>query len=106
MIEYKQIVIRHDHQYLFNDFSLRIQEREKVLFYGKSGSGKTTLLKLVLGFELPDSGTVLYRGQEITSKNIWKIRQEIAYLPQDVSIGRGKVIDLINTYTKLFHVSQ
>lgn len=51
MIEYKHLVVRYNNQYVFSDFSLSIQEQEKVLFSGRSGSGKTTLLKLLLGFE-------------------------------------------------------
>jgi sulfate/thiosulfate transport system ATP-binding protein len=34
---------------------------------GPSGSGKTTLLRIIAGLEVPDAGTVLYDGQDVTA---------------------------------------
>ena len=36
-----------------------------VAVVGQSGSGKTTLARMILGFEKPTTGRVLYRGQDI-----------------------------------------
>ncbi|WP_281977131.1 ATP-binding cassette domain-containing protein [Pseudorhizobium flavum] len=36
---------------------------------GPSGAGKSTLLNLVAGFEVPDSGRVLFNGQDLTSRH-------------------------------------
>src|SRR5581483_6962080 len=40
---------------------------EAVAVVGRSGSGKSTLLNLISGIDRPDSGTVVYDGQEITA---------------------------------------
>jgi sulfate transport system ATP-binding protein len=36
---------------------------------GPSGSGKTTLLRIIAGLEVADSGTVLYRDQDVTRRS-------------------------------------
>jgi spermidine/putrescine ABC transporter ATP-binding subunit len=45
---------------------LDVAEGEFLTILGPSGSGKTTLLKTVAGFEIPDEGTVLLGGEDIT----------------------------------------
>lgn len=43
---------------LFNNFSILIGKRQRVVLVGKNGSGKTTLIKLILGQIRPDSGEI------------------------------------------------
>ncbi len=44
---------------LFQDISFNINEGDKIAIVAKNGSGKSTLLKIILGKEIPDSGSVL-----------------------------------------------
>ncbi len=46
--------------------SIDLQEGELLGIIGPNGSGKTTLVNLITGFVRSDSGTVLYRGRDIT----------------------------------------
>uniref|UniRef100_B8DMP9 ABC transporter related n=1 Tax=Nitratidesulfovibrio vulgaris (strain DSM 19637 / Miyazaki F) TaxID=883 RepID=B8DMP9_NITV9 len=46
--------------------SLRVSPGEFVAVAGRSGSGKSTLLNVLASLTLPDSGTVLFDGQDIT----------------------------------------
>jgi branched-chain amino acid transport system ATP-binding protein len=48
------------------DASLRVDEGEIVSLIGPNGAGKTTLFALISGFLAPDSGSVLFRDQDIT----------------------------------------
>ena len=47
------------------DVSLDLYPGEVVAIVGESGSGKTTLLRVLSGQIAPDSGRVLYRGEDI-----------------------------------------
>lgn len=50
-----------------NDAALTLEQGRPEIFTlaGESGSGKSTVAKLILGFEQPTSGDVLYKGQKI-----------------------------------------
>jgi len=53
---------------------------------GPSGCGKTTTLRLVAGFELPDAGRILLRGEDLTGvpphrRNVNTVFQHYALFP-------------------------
>jgi putative ABC transport system ATP-binding protein len=47
--------------------SLDLYEGEFVVLLGPSGSGKSTLLNILGGLDVPTSGTVSYRGRDLTT---------------------------------------
>jgi putative ABC transport system ATP-binding protein len=47
--------------------SLELRESEFLVLLGPSGSGKSTLLNILGGLDVPSSGTVIYRGQNLTA---------------------------------------
>jgi len=49
-----------------NRVNLEVRENSLTLLIGPNGSGKTTLLNLCTGVLKPDSGRVVFRGQDIT----------------------------------------
>ncbi|WP_194095102.1 ABC transporter ATP-binding protein [Marivivens aquimaris] len=46
--------------------SLDIEEGEFIAILGFSGTGKSTLMNLIAGLEMPDSGSVTFKGKPIT----------------------------------------
>ena len=52
------------------DVSLSIPSGELVALLGPSGSGKTTLLRIIAGLETPDSGRILFDGQDTTLSHV------------------------------------
>jgi peptide/nickel transport system ATP-binding protein len=67
---------------------------------GESGSGKTTLARLLLGFDRPTSGEVLYRGKDMwkmPSRDWWQFRHEVQAIFQDP-------FEVFNPFYKVDHV--
>jgi spermidine/putrescine transport system ATP-binding protein len=46
--------------------NLSVYHGEFLAILGPSGSGKTTILRMIAGFERPDSGRILFDGEEVT----------------------------------------
>src|SRR6476619_5910231 len=49
-----------------DDVTLDIGESEFFSLLGPSGCGKTTTLRMVAGFELPDAGRIVLKGNDVT----------------------------------------
>lgn len=105
MLEMKDIKLSFEGKNVLRDFSLSINEGEKVLLYGTSGKGKTSILRLILGFVEADRGDVLFRNSILKSSNVWDIRKEIAYVPQNTHLGDESVGDIIN-YARLLRANR
>jgi branched-chain amino acid transport system ATP-binding protein len=56
-----------------NNVSFNIARDEIVGLIGPNGAGKTTLLRQITGIIKPDTGTVRFKGQDITRKKVWDI---------------------------------
>ena len=64
MLEIKNLCVRYGEKIVFDNFDLRVGDREILCVLGKSGCGKTTLLNAVAGL-VPHTGDV--RGAERVS---------------------------------------
>lgn len=51
---------------VLKDINLEVEEGEFLAILGFSGTGKSTLINLVAGLEVPDSGTVSFKGTPIS----------------------------------------
>jgi len=66
--------------------SLTVEPGEMATLLGPSGCGKTTILRMVSGFEIPTSGTILIGGREVTKlppnkRNVGMMFQSYALFP-------------------------
>lgn len=66
MIELKDIRKSYGTLKVLDDISLSIRDGEIMTIVGPSGAGKTTLVQIAGTLDTPDSGSVLYDGEELT----------------------------------------
>src|SRR6184192_1505680 len=78
-----------------NGVSLCVQQGEVVGLLGPNGAGKTTTFYAIVGLIPPDTGRVLYGGEEITRVPMYlRARQYgISYLPQEASVFRKLTVE-------------
>jgi branched-chain amino acid transport system ATP-binding protein len=75
------------------DVSFTIQEKEIVGLIGPNGAGKTTLFNCIVGFHRADSGSVLFKGQEIVGlKPFETTRKSIARTFQVMKVTTGMTV--------------
>ena len=66
IIEIKNVTKEYDGKQVVKNESFSINKGEFVTFLGPSGCGKTTTLRMIAGFEEPTSGSILFKGKDIT----------------------------------------
>jgi putative spermidine/putrescine transport system ATP-binding protein len=67
-ISVQSVVKRFGTVVAVNGVSIDIGVGEFFSLLGPSGSGKTTMLRMIAGFELPTSGTILLDGDDVTKR--------------------------------------
>jgi ABC-type branched-subunit amino acid transport system ATPase component len=68
---------------ILNGVSIRVNEGEIVTVIGPNGAGKSTLIKTIFGLLRPRSGTISFRGEEISGlKPHHCTRRGLSYVPQ------------------------
>lgn len=80
---------------LFQNKSIVIHAGEKVGLVGFSGSGKSTFVNLILRLFEIESGTIKIDNQNINEITQASLRENIALIPQDVSLFHRTLMDNI-----------
>jgi NHLM bacteriocin system ABC transporter ATP-binding protein len=76
---------------VLSDLNLHISPGEFVAVVGPSGCGKSTMLRLLLGFERPASGAVLYDGQDLADLDTLAVRRQCGIVLQGGSVFSGSI---------------
>ena len=64
---------------------------QKIALHGASGAGKSTLIDLLLRFEDPQQGCILYGGQSLTELDLQQWRKRIALVSQETVLFRASL---------------
>ncbi|MGW6878950.1 NHLP bacteriocin export ABC transporter permease/ATPase subunit [Streptomyces goshikiensis] len=96
-IEAKGLSYRYgdDGPLVLDDISFRIGRGEFVAVVGASGCGKSTLLRLLIGFDEPLSGSVLYDGQDLAALDRAAVRRQCGVVLQHAQPFTGSILDCI-----------
>ncbi len=77
MLKLKNIFKDYKNSRVLKDVNLTFGDESFNVLLGKSGSGKTTLLNIICGLDDSTSGTIIYDGTEINSKNMDAYRNTV-----------------------------
>ena len=75
-----------------SDINISIQAGERLAVIGANGSGKSTLLQLMNGLIFPSSGSITFRGHELSDKTLQEagflrfFRERVGYIFQDSDV--------------------
>lgn len=86
-VEFKQVSFAYNQtREVLSEISLKVKPGEMVALVGESGVGKSTLMDLISRYIDPTAGKILLDGQDIRKARLDSLRDQIAIVPQDVSL--------------------
>ncbi len=89
----RQVSFRYgeDGPLVLEDVNLDIRPGEFVAVVGASGSGKSTIIRLLLGFERPISGSILFDGQDLGELDLAAVRRQCGVVLQAGAVMPGDI---------------
>ena len=96
-IELSHVTFRYepDTPDVLSDLSLQIRAGEYVAIVGRTGCGKSTLVRLLLGFEKPRRGSVLYDGRDLARIDPRSVRRNMGVVIQNGQLMQGDIFSNI-----------
>jgi NHLM bacteriocin system ABC transporter ATP-binding protein len=80
---------------ILNKVTMHVEKGEYVALVGPSGGGKSTIFRLLLGFEKPESGSILFDGKEIDTLDVAAVRRQIGVVLQNGKLTPGSLYENI-----------
>ena len=78
LVEVNNLTFKRGERVIYDNLNLQVQKGKVTAIMGPSGIGKTTLLRLIGGQLVPESGEILFDGQNVctsSNKTLYQIRQ-------------------------------
>ena len=92
------------------DINLRVDQGKILGIIGKSGAGKSTLLRCLNGLEKPDSGRILFKGNDLNlmeSAKLRAIRSQMGVVSQSFNLlSRRTVYENVALPLEFMNVSE
>src|SRR6185436_4246962 len=98
-----QITKRYGNQWVVDNVSLEVADKELFVLLGSSGSGKSTILRMIAGLTDPTSGRIVLHDRDVT--HLPPQQRGTGFVFQNYSIFRHmSVADNIEFGLKIRHV--
>lgn len=104
-IEFSEVSFRYipESSPLLERISLKIEPGQFVAIVGPSGSGKSTLMRLMMGFEIPERGEILFDEKPLGGLDLTALRRAIGIVLQNGRIAAGSVFSNIAGNARITH---
>jgi NHLM bacteriocin system ABC transporter ATP-binding protein len=80
---------------VLDEVTFEARPGEFLAIVGPSGCGKSTLLRLLIGFDRPAAGSVLYDGQDLAALDQAAVRRQCGVVLQHAQPLTGSILDCI-----------
>ncbi len=80
---------------ILENLSIDIRPGEFLALVGPSGCGKSTIFRLLVGFERPDAGRVLFDGQDLNQLDLGAVRSQLGCVLQSAEVSAGSIVENI-----------
>jgi NHLM bacteriocin system ABC transporter ATP-binding protein len=81
-----------DSPLILQGLSIKVDPGSMVALVGPSGAGKSTVTRLLLGFETPEDGQILYDGRALKDLDLTLVRRQMGVVVQEGTILRSSVL--------------
>ncbi|MFD2117642.1 ABC transporter ATP-binding protein [Paenibacillus yanchengensis] len=78
---------------VLSNISFQVNTGERIAIMGATGSGKSSLVQLIPRMYEVSSGTISIGGKNINSLSLPELRTQIGYVPQEVILFSGTIVD-------------
>ncbi|MDV2886647.1 ABC transporter ATP-binding protein [Alkalihalophilus pseudofirmus] len=76
---------------IIDDISFTVKSGETAAFVGPTGAGKTTIINMISRFYNPDSGEILFDGEQVNRYDREEVRRQLGYVLQDPFLFEGTI---------------
>lgn len=96
VVEFKDVHFGYNaEQTVINNFSVKVEQGQKVAIVGPTGAGKTTMVKLLMRFYDIQSGEILVDGKNIQEYSRFDLRDQFGMVLQDAWLYNASIKDNI-----------
>ena len=96
-----QFRYQQDGPMILTDIDLEFEPGKFVALVGPSGCGKSTIFRLLLGFERPEVGQIMFDSHDLDSLSINSVRRQIGTVLQTAKINAGSILENISGNNQL-----
>jgi ATP-binding cassette subfamily C protein len=86
---------RNDGPLILDDVNIYADPGEFIALVGGSGSGKSTIFRLLLGFEIPEAGSIFYDGQDLSGLDVDAVRRQLGVVLQNGQLQSASIFENI-----------
>jgi len=94
LLEARDLLKRYNGRAVVDRLTYRVQRGEIVGLLGRNGAGKTTSFRMTVGMIAPESGQVIFDGEEVTSLPMYvRAQRGMGYLSQEPSVFQRLTVE-------------
>ena len=94
-LKFEDVSFAYGEKQVLKHINIEIPAKGITVLIGPSGAGKTTIVDMMVGLYRPLSGRILFDGKDLAEVNLKDWRKHIGYVPQELTLLRGSVLDNI-----------